>query len=233
MVGIYIKNSSEIVVDRNNNKDTDTTVLYLLGSVIGAVLMMKDFLPIHGSSVLTDKGAVIFTGVSGAGKSTIAGALLKRGYKVLTDDICPIKVEDNIPYAYPGHSNLKLWESSLNIFKEDCQSLSRVRGEINKYYYNHDTSHSCEKYPVCKIYKIESHNEDKTEIIPVENGINKLTLIQNNTYRKQFIEGLKKRRMHFKIASALATLPVSRIKRPNITENFDAFVDEVEKEMDN
>ncbi|HBM16135.1 MAG TPA: hypothetical protein DD381_07340 [Lentisphaeria bacterium] len=230
-VSIYIKTPSEIIIDKEKNTNIDTTVLYLLGSAIGALLMMKDYLPMHASSMLTDKGAVVFTGVSGAGKSTIAGALLARGYKTITDDICPIKIHEGIPYAYSGHSNLKLWESTLNIFKEEFEHLPKIRADINKYYYNSENSAADGKYPIYKIYQIETHNENKIEIIPVEKGLNKLELIMNNTYRMQFIEGLGKRRTHFKIASALANIQISKIKRPSITEDFNAFVDMVERDM--
>lgn len=230
-VSIYIKSPSEIITDSEKNKNIDTTVLYLLGSVIGAILMMKDYLPIHASSILTDRGAVVFTGVSGAGKSTLAGALLARGYKTITDDICPIKLEDGIPCAYAGHSSLKLWESTLNIFKEKFDHLPKIRDGVNKYYYSSENSASAEKYPILKIYKIETHNEVKIEILPIEKGLNKLELIKNNTYRKQFVEGLGKRRNHFKVASSLANIPISKIKRPSITSDFNSFVDMVEKDL--
>ena len=44
----------------------------------------------HASAIVHEGKAVLFTGISGAGKSTTANAFRLKGYKMLTDDVCPI-----------------------------------------------------------------------------------------------------------------------------------------------
>ena len=57
--------------------------IFLLGSVLGALLHARQMLVLHASAIQTEQGAVLFIGRSGAGKSTLLGALLLRGYPII------------------------------------------------------------------------------------------------------------------------------------------------------
>ena len=61
--------------------------VFLLGSCLGALLHQRGVLALHASAIETDQGAVLFMGDSGMGKSTTLQAFIKRGYKMLADDI--------------------------------------------------------------------------------------------------------------------------------------------------
>jgi hypothetical protein len=80
-VATYWANGSEEVwIDRDPDARDDDVRLWLLGSTLGFLLHQRRILPLHASAIRTDKGAVLFTGFSGAGKSTMLGAMVKRGY---------------------------------------------------------------------------------------------------------------------------------------------------------
>ena len=48
--------------------------VFLLGSCIGALLHQRGILVLHAGAIHTDKGAVLFTGPWGIGKSTLLAA---------------------------------------------------------------------------------------------------------------------------------------------------------------
>ena len=59
----------------------------LAGVVWWALLLQRGIVPLHGSAVAFKEGAGLFLGRSGVGKSSLLGALLKRGHAMLADDI--------------------------------------------------------------------------------------------------------------------------------------------------
>ncbi len=55
---------------------------------------------IHASGIINDKKAYIFTGVSGIGKSTMAGLWKQCGHAVVNDDRLIIRIEDDVIKLY-------------------------------------------------------------------------------------------------------------------------------------
>lgn len=65
--------------------------LFTLGSAWGALGYQRGWAMLHGSAVLGPKGAVLFCGPQGAGKSTMAAALAQRGLPLVSDDLCRVE----------------------------------------------------------------------------------------------------------------------------------------------
>jgi hypothetical protein len=82
-----IQDGKEIIVERAAEGDDDSLRLFLLSSALGALLQQRGILTLHSSAIEVEGGCVGFLGSSGVGKSTLAAALLQRGYRLLTDDI--------------------------------------------------------------------------------------------------------------------------------------------------
>ena len=83
-----VKNGKEIIIDRAPQANDTDVRLFLLGSVMGALIHQRGGLPLHGSAIrLPDGTAAIFMGLSGVGKSTLAAAFHQRGYEVAADDV--------------------------------------------------------------------------------------------------------------------------------------------------
>jgi hypothetical protein len=87
----------------------DHAALYLRGSVMSLVLGLRGFVCLHASAALIDGRAAVFVGPPGAGKSTTALGLARRGFAALTDDIVAISAKGNGFSIQPGHSRLGLW----------------------------------------------------------------------------------------------------------------------------
>jgi serine kinase of HPr protein (carbohydrate metabolism regulator) len=76
-----IQEGRSIIVSPLEEYKEDVIRLYILGSCMGAILMQKRILPLHGSAVAIDGKAFAIIGESGAGKSTLASAFISRGFQ--------------------------------------------------------------------------------------------------------------------------------------------------------
>ncbi|WNR43777.1 hypothetical protein [Paenibacillus roseipurpureus] len=79
-----MENGSKITIQPQADCDEDELRLYLLGTCMGAIMMQRKVLPLHGSAVVVNGKAYAFVGESGAGKSTLSWVKLRyTGYAVL------------------------------------------------------------------------------------------------------------------------------------------------------
>jgi hypothetical protein len=72
---------------------------------------------LHASAVVGTKGVAAFCGVSGAGKSTIAAALTRRGYRIWADDAVAFETAESEPRAIPLPFAVRLRADSARFLK--------------------------------------------------------------------------------------------------------------------
>ncbi len=70
-------------------------------SVLPMALQSLGFEALHGSSIVSDAGVMVFAGQSKAGKSTIAFGLSRRGYQQWSDDAVVFRMPGGMPEAVP------------------------------------------------------------------------------------------------------------------------------------
>lgn len=88
--------------------------LYLLGSVLGALLFQRGDLPLHVGAVAAPSGGWAFTGDSGAGKSSLAAWLhVHRGWPMIADDVAVVRGGTAAPRLYSGPARIKLWADAM------------------------------------------------------------------------------------------------------------------------
>ncbi len=68
---------------------------------------LPDYLQIHASVVCRDGAAVVFPGKPGAGKTTLAAALLARGWSYATDEFALIEPRTRLLVPYPKALSIK------------------------------------------------------------------------------------------------------------------------------
>ena len=99
---------------------------YLLGPVLGFLMRVRGIVCLHASAVAVGDFAVAFLGAEGAGKSTTAAALGRRGYPVLCDDIVALEERGESFYVAPACPHLWLWPESVGMLYGSAEALPRL-----------------------------------------------------------------------------------------------------------
>ncbi len=107
-----ITNGKQVIIEPYENADSQLIKVYILGSVLGMVLLQKSMVAIHGGGIVIDNKGYVFTGDKGAGKSTLTTALRQRGCQFVADDVCSIK-DGEKNKIYPGFGHQKLCEDTM------------------------------------------------------------------------------------------------------------------------
>ncbi len=95
------------------NSSFEDAASYMLGPILGYLLRWRGVACLHASAVQQAGRAAVFVGPAGAGKSTLAAALVLRGYAVLSDDIVALAERDGAFYVAPAYPYLSLWPESV------------------------------------------------------------------------------------------------------------------------
>ena len=88
---------------------------------------VRQHLIFHAAMLEKDGNAVLLPGVPGAGKSTLCAALVCRGWRLLTDELAMISMQDNMAIPVPRPISLK--NESIEVVK--CFDTSSIIGELS------------------------------------------------------------------------------------------------------
>jgi len=219
--------------------------LFLLGTVLGMVLHQRGVLPMHASALSVDDSCILFTGASGAGKSTTAGLLNQRGFSILADDVTAITQDSATQSrAWPGFPRLKLWQDAIDsLDKRDSVKIpDHVR--LNKFHLMVDDFNYQQKpLRVSRIYELHDwdsiHNRglpgSKSDIqIRQVSGHEAMAVLLRNTYRMEILDNNQLCAANFKRCALLAnTVNVFQIFRKKHFQQSEQFVDSLLKHIHN
>jgi hypothetical protein len=104
----------------------EDTATYILGPVLGFLLRLRGGVCLHASAVVIDGRAVAFVGPAGAGKSSIAAGLSRRGHAVLSDDVTPLKDLGDRFEVQPAYPRIRLWPDSVASLFGAADALPRI-----------------------------------------------------------------------------------------------------------
>ncbi|NOU97350.1 aldolase [Paenibacillus sp. LMG 31456] len=210
-----IRNGNKITVSPQAGYDEEIVRLYLLGTCMGALLMQRRILPLHGSAVAIDGKAYAFTGESGAGKSTLATTFLNLGYQLLSDDVIAISFSpEQIPYVTPAYPQQKLWQESLNNFGMETSQFRSIYGRENKYCVPVTSKYYSEPLPLAGVYELIKAENSKIGIRRIEK-LERFQTLFCHTYRNFLVPGLGLMDWHFNTsASILNHIDLYQLSRP-------------------
>ena len=180
---LFITNKYEIIVDSESH--ISDIIPFILGPVLSILLHQKGRLILHGSAVKIDNNAIAFIGNKENGKSTIAMALHKKGYPIITDDIIVIGFDnDNNPIIYPGFPYLRLSERLVKYLQNTIDYTSQFKSKYEKNFYKFPNGFSTKPIKLKRIYLIEKDKKASINIMRSSESV--IELIRNSFTIKIF-----------------------------------------------
>jgi hypothetical protein len=193
---VLVSDGCTIDVQAEAAADPGDCVLYLLGTCFAILLHQRGRVVLHASAVAVGERAMLFCGVSGAGKSTIAAMLGRRSYPLLNDDVCNLSPLSNGEYAvYPDGRMLKLWGTSLEYLQRKGTPESMVRRDTDKYYMAPEQVDLTPR-PVGGVYILKTSDEEAATL-------ERLTLaeatveLSENAYRPTLVHSMNMTAAYF------------------------------------
>ena len=186
-----IEDGNLITVDRRFEPSSEYTATggdirtYLLGTVLGALLHQRQWLPLHISAVKTDRGVVAFTGPSGAGKSTLTACLhYWQGLPLITDDLAVLRPDDRSPLLYPGPPRLKLWTSALERLGLSKGGLVRDLAREDKFHLHQNLDFQSEPARLDKLVLLTRTEPGQATFVRRIRGIEAYRVFMHSIYRR-------------------------------------------------
>lgn len=199
-----LKQGREIVYQSEPGSDPADTPVFILGTVFGILLHQREQIVLHASAVHINGKAVLFCGPSGSGKSTLAAALSKRGYPLVTDDVCAISVNANgVPMVHPDGRQLKLWAQAIDRLDLGASRGEPVRSRLEKFYVEPDRAHAG-ALPLGAVYALREARPPHRLGIDRPNVVDATLLLRRNAYRPQLINHMGQKAGYFHAATTIA-----------------------------
>ena len=198
-----------------SNQDLRT---FLLGSAVGALLIQRGMLVLHGNALERDGQAIVCLGHSGAGKSTLAYALMHQGWHLLADDLVAITPEGRV---LPGIPRLTLWHDAVKAFGLDPDALPPIRQGMQKYLLLGEAIERAERpCPLKALYLIRQQRRDSND--PDDSHISRISrqqqaalCLRNQAFRPRFVRGLAQEGANFiALAKLQQTVPLASLPMP-------------------
>ncbi|NOZ05055.1 MAG: hypothetical protein GXP41_01705 [Chloroflexi bacterium] len=233
-VGRYLaREGREVVIDRDPDAGDDEVRLFLLGTVVALLLHQRGILPVHASAIRTERGAVLFVGHSGFGKSTLLTAFMDRGYPMLADDMAGIVLNGTgVPQVLPaGYRQIKLWADSAERLERDTEGWRRVRPQHDKFAMPVAEQITDWPAPLHAIYALRPYNGPDLYLEPLEDA-RKFNVLLDYTFQKLVLKRMGRHTDHFRMAVSVANdTRVVRVTRPVRPFLLDELADLLEKDF--
>lgn len=134
-----VESGRKVAYRMDAGADAKALKTHLLASVMGAVLHQRSLAALHCSAVNVDGQAVIFGGVSGIGKSSIAKQLSCLGFPLLIDDLSVLRGCSEKLELLPGYPFSRLWQDSMDELGIDSSGLDSSLKSLKKFIVPHES----------------------------------------------------------------------------------------------
>ncbi|MCH6258784.1 hypothetical protein MLD52_19655 [Puniceicoccaceae bacterium K14] len=232
---LYVKDVARFAVSGGNRIDVDYLApgkerearIFLFGSAFAALLHQRRYSVMHASSVLTSKGSILFCGLSGDGKSTLAAGFAQRGYSVLADDVTALKyMDDGTFWTPPAFPLSRLCGDVIEALKWPVSSCQPMALEGPKFETFQPTLPEEGAQPYCIVFLKPCVDEQVKfrKLSPIE----AVESLVKRTYRYRFAVGMGFRESHYKQTIELAkTVSIFEVSRPIGIKHLNASIERI------
>jgi hypothetical protein len=198
-----MREGREILFELDSECEPRSLAPYLLGSCFAILLQQRGNLVLHASAISAGGQGMLFCGRSGAGKSTMAAMLCRRGYALVNDDVCCLIPGRGDTYDIrPDGRMLKLWAESLDEFAWSKQPEMAVRTAMEKYFYAPPVSEA-QPRPVAAIYVLRAAPPEEAPSIRRLSVLQGMAELKRNAYRPALVTAMGMDEAYFTASVAL------------------------------
>lgn len=224
-VAVYlVEDGCRILISPAEGSDPAEVQLFLLGSVMGALLYQRGIFPLHGSAVETPWGAMVFAGPSGIGKSTLAAHFHQAGYRLLADDVCAITRDAHgVLQVLPAFPHLRLRTDAIGrLYGRDAPPPTSF--DVDKFVLPLGEGHVSIPVPLGAVHMLaDAESGDPT--LALLRGFESIRLLADNLSRPHFLKGTQNHGEVLRLAAEIAALvDVFRLSRRRDAARLDALV---------
>lgn len=227
-----VSGGNRISIEPEPGVPFDQVTIYLLGSVFGALLHQRGLLPIHCNAIEHDGRAFLFCGDSGAGKSTLAAYFKDRGFRLLTDDVCALRLEPDALVALPGIARLKLWRESLELLGRSPEGLRQLPWKVEKYEVPVLADALADPLPVGGIYHLRDAADGREHGIHRLSGLTAANTVMANIFRRRVADLMGLTSLYLEKAMRITVeVPIFSVNRTWGLDHFRTEADAAEQHM--
>jgi len=188
---------------------------YLLGPIMGFVMLLRGVVCLHASAVAIVSDAIALLGPAGAGKSTTAAAFAERGFSVLAEDVVTLDDRGDRFMVRPGYPCIRLWPSAVRALYGTESQLPRLTPNWDKCYL--DLTGRPEQFqqqplPLAGIYLLGERRDDCDApfVEPLDRAEGLMSLVAN-TYATKLMDKEMRAREFELLTRVLGSIPLRRV----------------------
>lgn len=194
----------------------EDTATYLLGPIMGFVLLLRGHVSLHAGAVAIGDCAIALVGAAGSGKSTTAAAFSDRGFSILAEDVLTLDDRGNRFLVRPAYPCIRLWPASVRALYGTEDHLPKLTPNWDKCFL--DLTARPEQFqraplPLAAIYELGERSEEPRApfVEPLDKTTGLISLIAN-TYSADLTDK-QMRAVQFDLLSrVLNNVPIRRLR---------------------
>ncbi len=190
----------------------EDTATYLLGPVMGFVMLLRGIVCLHASAIAVDNKAIALLGPAGSGKSTTAAAFSERGYSILAEDVVTLDDRGDQFLVRPGYPCIRLWPASVKALYGSETHLPKLTPNWDKCYLDLKNQFRSEALPLAAIYHLgERHHDGSAPFVEALNRSEGLLSLIANTYATKLMDKEMRAREFELLTRVLNHVPLRRV----------------------
>lgn len=188
---------------------------FLLGWGISILFFQRGQLAIHCSCVEKDGSAILISGNSGSGKSTITAELLKNGYALMADDIAVVTTKGKTElFVAPAFPYQKLCRDALSERMLEQKDWIYIDENKDKFLVPYEGKFMTSEVPVQAMYILELSAEGEVEGRELTGGEKFQACMESLFVKPLMGKQLYAAENGMRVLDFASRLPVYGIKRP-------------------
>src|SRR5215217_4148981 len=209
----------------------EDTATYLLGPVMGFVMLLRGVVCLHAGAVAIGNQAIALLGPAGSGKSTTAAAFSALGYSILAEDVVTLDDRGDHFLVRPGYPCIRLWPPAVKALYGSETHLPRLTPNWDKCYLDLSERFHGEPLPLAAIYHLgERHHDARAPYVETLNRTEGLMALVANTYATKLMDKQMRGREFELLTRVVGEVPLRRVTPhadpARLTQLCDAILDD-------